>query len=179
VLYRVDGIYRPRTTRDNPVEARKVVERVFAHAERGQRSIGVVAFSEAQASLIDEAVRRDARRNDPRFESLFSDDRLGALFVKNLENVQGDERDVIIFSLGYGPDENDKFSMNFGPVNREGGWRRLNVAITRARRRVEVITSFAPERITDAKSRGLKELRLYLEYAQHGWPDPLRSVRSV
>ena len=168
VLYRVDGTYRPRTSRDNPVEARKVVERIFAHAERGQRSIGVVAFSEAQASLIEEALRRDARRQDPRFERLFSDDRLGALFVKNLENVQGDERDVIIFSVGYGPDENDKFSMQIGPVTWEGGWRRLNVAITRARRRVEIINSFAPERITNPKSRGLKELRLYLEYAQRG-----------
>ncbi len=167
-LYRVEGTYRPRTSRDNPVEARKVVERVFTHAERGQRSIGVVAFSEAQASLIEEALRRNPRRHDPRFESLFSDDRLGALFVKNLENVQGDERNVIIFSVGYGPDENGKFSMNFGPVNREGGWRRLNVAITRARQRVEIINSFAPERISKMKSRGPQELRHYLEYAQRG-----------
>jgi hypothetical protein len=167
-LYRVDGIYRPRTSRDNPVEARKVVERVFAHAERGQRSIGVVAFSEAQASLIEEALRRDPRRHDPRFESLFSDDRLGALFVKNLENVQGDERDIIIFSVGYGPDENGNFSMKLGPVTHEGGWRRLNVAITRARKRVEIINSFAPERMTETKNRGPQELRRYLEYAQRG-----------
>ena len=167
-LYRVDGTYRPRTSKDNPVEARKVVDRVFAHAERGHRSIGVVAFSEAQASFIDEALRQDPRHRDPRFESLFSTDRLGALFVKNLENVQGDERDVIIFSVGYGPDENGNFSMKIGPITNEGGWRRLNVAITRARKRVEVINSFAPERITATKHRGPQDLRRYLEYAERG-----------
>ncbi len=168
-LLPVEGIYRRGTSRDNPVEAQAVVERVFAHAERGSRSIGIVAFSEAQASLIEEALRRDARRDDARFASMFSDDRLEGLFVKNLENVQGDERDLIIFSVGYGPDEHGRLTMNFGPLNREGGWRRLNVAITRARKRVEVICSFAAEQLSaGSRTRGVDELRRYLEFAARG-----------
>ncbi|HWT93659.1 MAG TPA: DUF3320 domain-containing protein, partial [Solirubrobacteraceae bacterium] len=168
-LVPVDGAYRRGTTRDNPVEAYAIVERVFAHAERGAQSIGVVAFSEAQASLIEEVLRQDPRRDDPRFAGLFSNDRLGNLFVKNLENVQGDERDVILFSVGYGPDEQGKLTMNFGPINREGGWRRLNVAITRARKRVEVVCSFAPEQLArGGANRGIDELRLYLEFAARG-----------
>ena len=166
-LIAVDGVYRRGTTRDNPVEAYAVAERVFAHAERGERSIGVVAFSEAQASLIEEVLRRDPRREDERFAELFGGDRLASLFVKNLENVQGDERDVIVFSVGYGPDEYGKLTMNFGPMNREGGWRRLNVAITRARRRVEVICSFAPEQLASTNT-GVDALRRYLEFAAQG-----------
>ncbi len=161
----VDGEYRRGTTRDNPIEAYAVAERVFAHAERGARSIGVVAFSEAQASLIEEVLRRDERRE--KYAELFTGDRLQSLFVKNLENVQGDERDIIVFSVGYGPDEHGKLTMNFGPMNREGGWRRLNVAITRARRRVEVICSFAPEKLA-SDNRGVDALRRYLEFAQRG-----------
>jgi very-short-patch-repair endonuclease len=167
---RVDGVYRRGTTRDNPVEAQAVADRIFWHAERGQRSIGIVAFNEAQASLIDEVLRRDPRRQDPRFAALFEGGRLDGLFVKNLENVQGDERDIIIFSVGYGPDEHGKLTMNFGPVIYEGGWRRLNVAITRARRRVEVVCSFGAERLADGgrRNRGVDELRRYLEFAQRG-----------
>ncbi|RKQ90984.1 uncharacterized protein DUF3320 [Solirubrobacter pauli] len=168
-LIQVDGQYRRGTTRDNPAEAYAVAERVFAHAERGERSIGVVAFSEAQASLIEEVLRRDERRDDPRYAELFAGDRLTALFVKNLENVQGDERNIIVFSVGYGPDEHGKLTMNFGPMNREGGWRRLNVAITRARRRVEVISSFAPEQLADgSRNKGVDALRQYLEFAARG-----------
>jgi very-short-patch-repair endonuclease len=168
-LIPVDGAYRRGTSKDNPVEARTVVDRVFWHAERGTRSIGVVAFSEAQASLIDEVLRLDPRREDPRFTELFGNSRLNSLFVKNLENVQGDERDVIIFSVGYGPDEHGKLTMNFGPITYEGGWRRLNVAITRARRRVEIICSFGAEQLVrGSHNRSVDELRRYLEFAQHG-----------
>jgi very-short-patch-repair endonuclease len=168
-LIHVEGVYRRGTSRDNPAEAQAVAERIFWHAERGARSIGVVAFSEAQASLIEAVLRQDDRRDDPRFNALFTGDRLDGLFIKNLENVQGDERDIIIFSVGYGPDEHDKLTMNFGPLIREGGWRRLNVAITRARNRVEIICSFAPERLASgSRNRGVDELRRYLEFAARG-----------
>jgi very-short-patch-repair endonuclease len=168
-LIGVEGVYRRGTSRDNPAEARMVADRVFAHAERGARSLGVVAFSEAQASFIEEVLRQDERRDDPRYADLFTGDRLAGLFVKNLENVQGDERDVIIFSVGYGPDEHGKLTMNFGPMNREGGWRRLNVAITRARHRVEIVCSFAPEQLAPgSRARGVDELRRYLEFAARG-----------
>lgn len=170
-LLPVEGVYRRGTSRDNVLEAHAVAERVFAHAERGARSIGVVAFSEAQASLIEEVLRQDERREDTRFAELFSGDRLDGLFVKNLENVQGDERDVVIFSVGYGPDEHGKLTLNFGPINREGGWRRLNVAITRARERVEVICSFDPQRLARGSSnRGVDELQRYLDFAANGPP---------
>lgn len=86
-FYPVEGVYRRGTTRDNPVEALAIVDRVFAHAEAGSRSIGVVAFSEAQASLIEEVLRRDVRREDPANAWMFGEDRLGGLFVKNLENA--------------------------------------------------------------------------------------------
>jgi hypothetical protein len=113
-LMLVDGAYRRGTSRDNPIEAKAVVDRIFTHAEHHRTSIGVVAFNEPQASLIEELVRRDPRREEPRFAKLFSEDRLAGLFIKNLENVQGDERDIVIFSVGYGPDENGKLTMNFG-----------------------------------------------------------------
>ena len=92
------------------------------------------------------------------------------LFIKNLENIQGDERDVIIFSLGYGPDEEGHMSMNFGPVNQEGGHRRLNVAVTRARQELLVYTSFEPSamRTTEHSARGLRDLKAFLEYAKQG-----------
>jgi very-short-patch-repair endonuclease len=168
-LVPVPGVYRRGTSRDNPEEARAVADRVFEQAARGTTSVGVVAFSEAQASYIEEVLRQDPRRDDPRFAPLFTGDRLAGLFVKNLENVQGDERDVIIFSVGYGPDERGKLTMNFGPINREGGWRRLNVAITRARRRVEIVCSFGAEQLLPgAGTRGVDELRRYLEFAGRG-----------
>jgi very-short-patch-repair endonuclease len=168
-LFEVEGVYRRGTSRDNPIEARTAVERVFFHAERGARSLGVVAFNEPQASLIEELLRLDPRSEDPRFAALLEGGRLDGLFIKNLENVQGDERDTIIFSVGYGPDEHGKLTMNFGPMNREGGWRRLNVAITRARKRVELICSFGPERLErGGGSRGVDELRRYLEFARRG-----------
>jgi very-short-patch-repair endonuclease len=169
-LFQVDGSYRRGTSRDNPLEAQAVVDRIFFHAARGarSRSIGVVAFSEAQASLIEGALRQDERSREPRFEGLLDGGRLDGLFIKNLENVQGDERDIIIFSVGYGPDEHGKLTMGFGPINREGGWRRLNVAITRARMRVEVVCSFGAERLAGSGNKGVDALRRYLDFAARG-----------
>jgi very-short-patch-repair endonuclease len=98
---------------------------------------------------------------------LLTDDRLRGFFVKNLENVQGDERDILIFSIGYGPDENGKFTLQFGPINKKGGERRLNVAITRARRRVEVVASVtAADFHGDANSDGVRHLKRYLDFAE-------------
>ena len=169
------GAYRRGTARDNPKEAEVVVERVLHWAryslENPARAVtlGVVAFSEAQANAIEVAL--DRRRQDlPELDSFFAEDRLDGFFVKNLENVQGDERDVMIFSVGYGRDENGKLTMNFGPLNREGGQRRLNVAITRARRRVELVASITgtePEFATNLRE-GPRHLQRYLDYAARG-----------
>ncbi|WP_214403716.1 DUF3320 domain-containing protein [Pseudonocardia lacus] len=168
-LVPVAGVYRRGSTRDNPIEARKVAELVMHHySTRPGRSVGVVTFSEAQATAVEAAVE-EARRERPELDEHFAESRLDGFFVKNLESVQGDERDVMIFSLGYGPDEVGKTTMNFGPLNRAGGWRRLNVAITRARYRNEVVTSLRAGDITPgASSEGLRHLRNYLDFAERG-----------
>jgi len=169
-LFPVAGVYRRGGPRDNPVEARRVVERVLYHARaHPELPIGVVAFSEAQAAAIQDALDR-ARQHEARdLDDYFTDDRLSGFFVKNLESVQGDERDIMIFSVGYGPDEAGKFTMNFGPVNRPGGEKRLNVAITRARQRVEVVSSVTAGDFTaSARAEGVRHLQRYLDYAARG-----------
>jgi hypothetical protein len=169
-----DGVYRRGTSRDNPREAKAVVERVLnwaewslAHPDR-EVTLGVVAFSEAQASAIEAELDRQ-RQERPDLDAFFQEGRLDGYFIKNLENVQGDERDVMIFSVGYGRDENGKFTMNFGPVNRSGGRRRLNVAITRARRRVEVVSSVRAEDFHgEMSAEGVRHLKRYLDFAARG-----------
>jgi very-short-patch-repair endonuclease len=161
-----NGIYRRGTSRDNYEEAIKVADRVRFHCERHpQCSVGVVAFSEAQAFLVETLIQQEAARS-PHVRTKMTDDRLNGIFIKNLETVQGDERDIIIFSIGYGKDEFGKFTLNFGPINKPEGWRRLNVAITRARRRIEVVSSILPEDFpADIANRNVAFLRKYLEYA--------------
>ena len=166
-LIRVDGVYERGGARHNKIEAEAVVDRVLHHRHRHPNlTIGVVALSSAQQSAIDFAVERRARL-EPELRDLATDDRLDGFFVKNLENVQGDERDLIILSIGYGPDENGKLTMNFGPMNNEGGERRLNVAVTRARHRVEVVCSFSPGKIR-TNNPTIKHLARYLDYAERG-----------
>jgi len=166
-LFVVDGQYHRGGTRDNPIEAEAVVDRVLHHRrEHPDLTLGVVALSSAQQSTIEAAIERRSS-SEPELRELVSDDRLDGFFVKNLENVQGDERDIIILSIGYGPDEVGKFTMNFGPMNRPGGERRLNVAVTRARRRVEAISSFRPGQI-ETSNPTILHLRRYLDFAERG-----------
>lgn len=167
-FFYVNGQYRRGGARDNPIEAEKVAERVLFHAETHPNlTLGVVAFSEAQASTI-EYVLDQRRRDRPELDGFFDEHRLTGFFVKNLENVQGDERDIMIFSIGYGPDEVGKITMNFGPLNRVGGQRRLNVAITRARRRVEVVSSLRPSDFQPTTSEGPRHLGRYLDFVDRG-----------
>jgi very-short-patch-repair endonuclease len=169
--YVVDGVYRRGGARDNPIEAQAVVDRVVQHLRvHPGRSIGVVTFSAAQEDAVLAVADQRAAREPLLAEALRGHDRLDGFFVKALENVQGDERDIIIFSVGYGPDEAGKLTMNFGPLNRDGGWRRLNVAITRARRRVEIISSFRAEQMPDSGNPGVRHLRGYLDFAARGMP---------
>jgi hypothetical protein len=168
-LFRVDGVYDRGGRRTNPIEADAVVARVLHHAtHHPDRTLGVVAFSEAQAAEIERRLDR-ARAGRPDLDAYFADDRLDGFFVRNLENVQGDERDTIVFSVGYGPDEQGRVTMHFGPLNGPNGHRRLNVAVTRARRRVEVLTSLTAEQIPrGVAARGVQLLRRYLEDAGRG-----------
>ncbi|MEU4624812.1 DUF4011 domain-containing protein [Actinoplanes sp. NPDC023801] len=173
-LFPVAGVYRRSTSRDNPVEAERVAERIVHHfTTRPGHTLGVVTFSVAQADAIERALDRIAGEH-PALERAVADDRLHGFFVKSLESVQGDERDVMIFSIGYGYDESGRFSANFGALNRPNGWRRLNVAITRARHRVEIVTSVLSRDIPESDNEGVRQLAAYLDHAEHeaGGLDP-------
>ncbi|MFI8345887.1 DUF3320 domain-containing protein [Streptomyces sp. NPDC085596] len=163
-----DGVYDRGGRRDNRAEAEFVARRVLHHFDtRPGKTLGVVALSQAQASAIDLAVQQ-ARLARPDLDHCFTEDRLDGFFVKNLESVQGDERDVMIMSIGYGPDEHGRLGLNFGPINKNGGWRRLNVAVTRARFRMEVVSSFRGTSLADSPNESVQYLKRYLEYAENG-----------
>lgn len=167
-LFRVDGLYRRAGGADNPMEAKEVARRVIHHFDtRPGQSLGVVAFSTSQRDAIENAVSI-ARSERPDLEKYFESSRQDGFFVNSLEAVQGDERDVIIFSIGYGPDESGKISKNFGPLNRLGGERRLNVAITRARKLVEIVSSMTASELGEVRSEGARHLRKYLDFAERG-----------
>lgn len=132
-------------------------------------TIGVVTFNSEQQSLIEDLLDEE-RRRDPSIEPYFAEVELEPLFVKNLESVQGDERDIMYFSITYGPDLSGAVSMNFGPMNREGGERRLNVAITRARHELRVFSSLKSEQMDLARTQamGVRDLKHFLEFAERG-----------
>jgi very-short-patch-repair endonuclease len=177
VYRRMEGAWYDRSrTRTNPLEAKAVATAVMEHARvqlqfpREQReTLGVAAFSVAQMDAILDEVEL-LRRQDPACEEFFGYPPHEPFFVKNLENVQGDERDVILISIGYGRTKEGFLAMNFGPLNRPGGERRLNVLISRARRRCEVFTSLAADDIDTTKSPagGVAALKAFLHYAQTG-----------
>jgi very-short-patch-repair endonuclease len=156
-------------------EVLRVVELVAEHVnERPHESLGVIAMGIKHANRIDEALRR-ARVNDPELDDFLSGEmseqaRKEPLFVKNLERVQGDERDAIIMSIGYGKNADGRMLYRFGPINNEGGYRRLNVAITRARSRMTTVSSFSSLDMDPAKlrSEGAQMLGRYLAYAESG-----------
>lgn len=168
----VDGVFDRSKTRTNRAEAEAVaafiVEALLDPVQR-RRSIGVVTFNRPQQDLIEDLLE-DARRQHPEIEPFFDDRAPEPVFVKNLENVQGDERDVMLFSVTYGRDAAGRVSMNFGPLNRQGGERRLNVAITRARERLIVFSSLEADDIDLSRTRavGVEHLRSFLRYAREG-----------
>ncbi len=177
LIHLPDAIYDRSKTRTNQLEAEVIVEKIIEqlnNPERCHKSIGIVTMNQAQQTLIEDLLDK-ARRENPDIERFFNsgnDDQSvpEAIIIKNLENVQGDERDIIFLSITYGPDSHGKISMHFGPMNRDGGERRLNVAITRAREKVYLVSSLLAEQIDTSKtrSRGVRDLKTYLEYAQKG-----------
>ena len=169
-IYVSDGYYDRGGKKGNVIEANKVADLVFKHfKEQPYRSLGVIAFGEVQQQAI-ETVIRERRIQNQEFEPFFSEDKEEAFFIKNLENVQGDERDTIIFSIGYAKDAAGVFRMNFGPLSKSGGERRLNVAITRAKYNVKLVGSIMPTDIDIDKisSEGPKLLRAYIDFAING-----------
>lgn len=156
----------------NRIEAQAVARAVAEHARKWPGlSLGVVAFSKAQADMLSEVLEIE-RRRDSILDGFLREGRQEDVFVKNIENVQGDERDVILISVGYGPQEpNGRLaSMSFGPVNGEGGERRLNVLFSRARVRCEIFASFDPGDIDPSRSSrvGPRVLKRFLDFAKTG-----------
>ncbi|WP_447965763.1 AAA domain-containing protein [Nitrospira sp. Ecomares 2.1] len=173
-LVKVPGLYQRGRGRTNPDEAKAVVQEVVRRlkdAELNKFSIGIVTLNSEQQRLIDDLLDQE-RRTDPDLECFFGDNAPEPVFVKNLETVQGDQRDIILLSVGYGPDAPGAktMSMNFGPLNRKGGERRLNVAITRATSEVVIFTSFDPSMIdlTRTPALAVRDLKHYLEFADRG-----------
>ena len=167
-LIHVDGTFDRGKTRQNRGEAEAVIAELLRRSrdpKDSSLSVGVVTFNVNQQNLIDDLLN-DACKADPALERWVYGGK-EPLFIKNLENVQGDERDVILFSIGYGPDQEGKVSMNFGPLNRDGGWRRLNVAVSRARCEMLVFSVLEPDQINlnRTSAEGVAALKAFLEYA--------------
>ena len=168
--YVADGVYARGGARTNEREAQAVVAEALAVLRALEaRSLGIVTFNAEQQTLIEDLLDK-ARRDDPTLERFFGDDAAEPVLVKNLEGVQGEERDVMLFSLTYGPDHTGRPSLNFGPLNLSGGERRLNVAVTRARERLVVFGSFRSETLDLSKTNavGVRHLKRFLEFAEHG-----------
>lgn len=173
-LHHVAGVYEKGGARINKVEAKALVSDIIVKLKspgfKGSKmTIGVVTFNTEQMNLIEDLLDEE-RRKDPSLEHYFSETELEPLFVKNLESVQGDERDIIYFSITYGPDLGGAVSMNFGPMNRDGGERRLNVAITRARHELRVFSSLKAEQFDLSRTQavGVRDLKHFLEFAERG-----------
>ena len=167
--YHVDGIF-DRKAHTNQKEAEFIVDLIYQNIEKyPNRSLGVVAFSVAQQDLIDKLLSK-RRQSTPEKEYFFKNDGNEPFFIKNLETVQGDERDTIIFSIAYGIDAQGRLLHNFGPLNRVGGERRLNVAVTRAKCNVQLVSSmhYTDIDLKHTSSEGAKLLREYLDYAENG-----------
>ncbi len=176
-----DGVYDRGFTKRNKIEAETLIEEVIRRLldpAQKKSSIGVVTFSNVQKEYIERKLT--AAILERRLEGV-AYDREEPLFVKNLENVQGDERDVILFSVCYGPDKTGKISLNFGPLNQAGGWRRLNVAVSRAREEMVVFSSMTGGMIdlSKTKSRGVAGLKAFLDFAEKGRTNLAVSSESV
>jgi very-short-patch-repair endonuclease len=167
------GIFDRGNTATNRVEARVVAEAVVEHARRfPKQSLGVGTFSVSQRDAIRDELEA-LQRAHIELAGFFSPGRSEPFFVKNLENIQGDERDVIFISVGYARDTSGYMAMNFGPLSAQGGERRLNVLISRARERCEVFSSITADDIDlqRARSRGAAAFKTFLRYAATGWLD--------
>ena len=171
--YKVNGRWVDRC---NPVEAEKVVDilRDIFKKRKNNESIGIITFNSEQQSCIADRID-EVSRTDGEFRAFMAKERYRqdngedtGIFIKNLENVQGDERDIIIFSIGYAPNEQGRIYTNFGSLSGEGGENRLNVAVTRAKSKIIIVTSIEPEdlKVDTAKNSGPKLLREYLAYTR-------------
>ncbi len=169
--------HHPRDTteiRSNPTEIATVIDLMIDHAtNRPDETLGVIAFGQHHASSIEDALRsRLDEESSAVLDEFFSEEREERVFVKNIERVQGDERDAIILTIGYGKDLEGRVPHRFGPVNQEGGERRINVAASRARRRMMVVSSIAHSDLnTGSLGKGPQLLEALLRFADSGGTD--------
>ena len=170
----MQGRYEKGGARTNQIEAKALVADLVGRLrspgfQSSGLTVGVVTFNAEQQGLIEDLLDAE-RRKDPGLEPYFSEEKLEPVFVKNLESVQGDERDIMYFSITYGPDTSGTVSMNFGPLNRDGGERRLNVAVTRARHELRVFSSLRGDQmdLSRTKAHGVRDLKHFLEFAERG-----------
>jgi very-short-patch-repair endonuclease len=170
----VNGTYEKGGARVNKAEAKALVADIVKRLKspgfkESKLTIGVVTFNTEQQKLIEDLLDEE-RRQDPGLEPYFAESELEPLFVKNLESVQGDERDIMYFSITFGPDGSGAVSMNFGPMNRTGGERRLNVAITRARHELRVFSTLRGDQMDLSRTQaiGVRDLKHFLEFAERG-----------
>ena len=166
------GYYEKGGSRSNLAEATAIVDEIEKRLKgkiRRKKSIGVIAFSSAQQTLIEDLLQERLEQKPKLME--IASAMPEPIFIKNLENAQGDERDVILFSIGYGPDKDGKVSMNFGPLNNQGGERRLNVAVSRARHEMYVFSTLRAGDIDlrKSKAKGVEGLKHFLQYAETLW----------
>lgn len=173
---RVEGVYARGEGRTNPIEAQAMVDEAVrrltdpAFVAAGH-TLGIITLNADQQRLVEDLLDK-ARRRRPEIEAHFAEDRTEPVVVKNLETVQGDERDLIMLGIGFGPTEpgGKAMSMSFGALNSQGGWRRLNVAVTRARREMVIFTSFDPGMIdlNRTSARAVRDLKHFVEFAERG-----------
>lgn len=170
-MIKTEGFFDRSRGRVNEGEAKAIVEEIkrrYKDPKLTNQTIGVVTFNISQQILIEDLLQEEYQK------ALDFDNWANVgeetMFVKNLENVQGDERDVILFSIAFGPDADGKLSLNFGPLNKDGGWKRLNVAVSRARSEMVIFTTMTADMIDlkRTKSKGVESLKNFLEFAEKG-----------
>ncbi|MDO5604803.1 MAG: DUF3320 domain-containing protein [Paracoccus sp. (in: a-proteobacteria)] len=175
-LHKVKGVYQRGSGSTNPDEARAMIgfmrtrlNQWLKLPEDRRPTLGVITFNAQQQGLILDLLDAERKAN-PALEWFFADEREEPLIVKNLENIQGDERDIMLFGITFGPDQAGKFTMNFGAMNKDGGEKRLNVAITRARAELHVFASITADQIdlSRTRARGVADLKAFLDFAERG-----------
>lgn len=170
LVYNPDSVYERGTNRQNKIEAKEVVDYAFNHFKKygNKKSLGIGTFSVAQKNAVLEEIEQRLKQ-DSSMESYFMGTDDNSFFVKNIENIQGDERDFILISVGYGYDADHKLSMSFGPLNNDGGERRLNVLTTRAKEKCIVFSNFKSSdmKVTPRTPKGVQVLKTYLYYAEN------------
>lgn len=177
--YLSDGVWDRGKSRTNRKEARRAAQLAIEHFTKfPEKSLGIVALNTYQREAIEDAISEELNER-PDLLPFFDSSRHEAFFVKSLESVQGDERDVIIISVGYGKNADGALTLNFGPLNMEGGWRRLNVLVTRAKCQIILLTSLRSAELhrINPQNRGAIALKNFIEYAERGGslpPDPAR-----